>query len=146
MLSLQFPEYHITGTTLTEECVSWRLDASPILDAEGFGEDGECDPFSLSRGELKRLHLACVLGKQHNLLLLDEPFSALDCEQKERLSRRLSERTTGITIIFTHERGILPRIDRYWEIRDGHLLDLGTFCPDFFRIEYPEQKRKNPER
>jgi energy-coupling factor transport system ATP-binding protein len=129
MLSLQFPEYHITGSTLAEECASWGLDPSSILKAEGLDNQPDRDPLALSRGELKRLHLACVLAKDYDLLLLDEPFSALDCVQKENLSKRLSGNSSGITVIFTHEREFLPRINRFWEIRNGHLIDQGVQCP-----------------
>jgi len=125
MLSLQFPEYHITGQTLAEECRSWGLEPDLLLSAEGFLRKSGENPLKLSRGELKRLHLACVLAKRYDLLLLDEPFSALDCCQKEIFCKRLSGSCDGITIIFTHEQEILPPIDRFWGIRDGMLADLG---------------------
>lgn len=125
-LSLQFPEYHITGLTLAEECASWDLDPCLILPSSGLQGMDDRNPLSLSRGELKRLHLACVLEKSYDLLLLDEPFSALDCDQKEILCNRLSVRTFGITIVFTHEQQILPNSGQFWEIRDGKLLDLRT--------------------
>jgi len=125
LLSLQFPEYHVTGSTLAEECASWGLDPGPILAAEGFGGLDARDPLALSRGELKRLHLACVLLRPCDLLLLDEPFSALDCRQKEILSGRIAGRG-GITILFTHEEEFLPRIDQYWEIAGGRLHDHGA--------------------
>ena len=125
LLSLQFPEYQITGSTLLEECASWGLDPVPFLNAEGFRNESGRDPFSLSRGELKRFHLACILSKPCDLLLLDEPFSALDCRQKELLCDRLSGRSTGITVIFTHEVEFLPEIDYSWNIADGSLYDHG---------------------
>ena len=82
-------------------------------------------PLHLSRGELKRLHLACILAGAYDLLVLDEPFSSLDCSEKERICGEISRRAKGITIIFTHEQAIFPRVDWLWEIRDGHLLYLG---------------------
>jgi energy-coupling factor transport system ATP-binding protein len=88
-------------------------------------------PLSLSRGELKKLHLACVLAKDCDLLLLDEPFSSLDCEKKVNLCATLGRKTKGITVIFTHEQNILPRVERIWEIVDGTLVDCGA-PPDAF--------------
>jgi len=126
ILSLQFPEYHVTEATLEKECASWGIDPGPVLVAEGFKNDAARDPFTLSRGELKRLHLACVLKKPCDLLLLDEPFSALDCRQKEILCTRLSARDGGITILFTHEEEFLPRTDHTWRIRGGQLHDCGA--------------------
>jgi energy-coupling factor transport system ATP-binding protein len=131
MLSLQFPELHVTGLTVAEECASWGVGPDDILDAVRLNEKKEASPLSLSRGELKRLHLACVLAKDYDLLLLDEPFSSLDCEEKVKLSARLEEKSQGITVIFTHEQNIFPRVKRIWEIIDGTLVDCGT-PPDAF--------------
>jgi len=131
MLSLQFPELHVTGLTVTEECSSWGVAPDDILGATGLSGKRDIPPLSLSRGELNRLHLACILAKNYDLLLLDEPFSSLDCEEKTKLCARISQKTQGITIIFTHEQEILPRVTRIWEIVDGMLVDCGT-PPDAF--------------
>ncbi len=131
MLSLQFPELHVTGLTVAEECASWGVDPDEILDAIRLTEKKEAPPLSLSRGELKRLHLACVLAREYDLLLLDEPFSSLDCEEKVKLSTFIGKKSQGITVIFTHEQNILPRVKRIWEIADGTLVDCGT-PPDAF--------------
>jgi energy-coupling factor transport system ATP-binding protein len=131
-ISLQFPELHITGLTLAEECASWGSDPEEVLCGVGMTEKKERSPLSLSRGELKRLHLACVLAKDYDLLLLDEPFSSLDCEEKVKLCARLEQKSRGICIIFTHEQNILPRVNRIWEIDNGTLVDCGT-PPDAFR-------------
>jgi energy-coupling factor transport system ATP-binding protein len=132
MLSLQFPELHVTGLTVAEECTSWGVAPDDILDITGLSGKREVSPLSLSRGELNRLHLSCILAKNHDLLLLDEPFSSLDCEEKTKLCARVSQKTQGISIIFTHEQEILPRVSRIWEIVDGMLVDCGT-PPDAFR-------------
>lgn len=132
MLSLQFPELHVTGLTLAEECSSWGVAPDDILGATRLTGKRDISPLSLSRGELNRLHLACILAKNHDLLLLDEPFSSLDCEEKTKLCARISQKTRGITIIFTHEQEILPRVTRIWEIVDGMLVDCGS-PPDAFR-------------
>jgi energy-coupling factor transport system ATP-binding protein len=126
MVSFQFPEYHITGTSVREECESWGLDPAAILPSVSLGGIDECDPFSLSRGELKRLHLACVLSRKYDLLILDEPFSSLDVIEKMRISSTLSCRSHGITILFTHEQAILPRVDHIWEINEGELRYCGA--------------------
>jgi energy-coupling factor transport system ATP-binding protein len=131
MLSLQFPELHVTGFTLTEECASWGIAPDEILDSVGLTGKKDISPLSLSRGELKRLHLACILANEYDLLLLDEPFSSLDCEEKVKLSARLGRKSKGITIVFTHEQNILPRVKKIWEIVDGFLIDCGP-PPDAF--------------
>ncbi|MDD1695449.1 MAG: ATP-binding cassette domain-containing protein, partial [Methanoregula sp.] len=131
MLSLQFPELHVTGLTVAEECTSWGVSPDDILDITGLTGKRDISPLFLSRGELKRLHLACILAKDHDLLLLDEPFSSLDCEEKAKLCECISQKSQVITIIFTHEQEILPRVTRIWEIVNGMLVDCGT-PPDAF--------------
>jgi energy-coupling factor transport system ATP-binding protein len=132
MLSLQFPELHVTGLSVAEECASWGVAPDEILDAIGLTGKEDASPLSLSRGELKRLHLACVLAQDYDLLLLDEPFSSLDCEEKVKLCARIGQKSKGITVIFTHEQNILPRVTRIWEIVEGTLFDCGT-PPDAFQ-------------
>ena len=129
MISLQFPEYHVTGLTVAEECRSWGLDSDSILSGINLRNKRDVAPLTLSRGELKRLHLACVLAKKYDLLLLDEPFSSLDAREKERLCEILSQRSGGITILFTHEQTCFPKVDHIWEIQQGELLDRGEM-PD----------------
>ena len=136
MISLQFPEYHVTGATVAEECRSWGLESDPILSELNLMDKHDVSPLALSRGELKRLHLACVLAKNYDLLLLDEPFSSLDAREKERLCEHLSRRTGGITILFTHEQTYFPRVDHIWEIQHGELFDRGEMPGALTRWEH----------
>ncbi|MDD1712847.1 MAG: ATP-binding cassette domain-containing protein [Methanoregulaceae archaeon] len=125
MLSLQFPEYHITGLTLAGEVASWGLETESILTEAGLQGREHEDPAWLSRGELKRLQIACALAVSRDLLILDEPFSSLDCHEKEALYRKLSTRHAGITLLFTHEPWYLPRVDEIWILESGRLGALG---------------------
>ena len=79
------------------------------------------DPFKLSRGQLKMLNLACVFTIDPDLLLLDEPFSSLDCYTKSRVCQAIAARREKITIIFSHETSILPKVDTISEIERGVL-------------------------
>ncbi|MEN6611321.1 MAG: ATP-binding cassette domain-containing protein [Methanoregulaceae archaeon] len=129
VLSLQFPEHHVTGFTLAEEIRSWGLEPELVLEAAGFTCRGNDDPFRLSQGELKRLHLECVLRIPSDLLILDEPFSGLDPREKAKYCAGIAKcRTQGITILLTHEQEYFPPVDRIWEIQDGKLVSLG--CPE----------------
>jgi energy-coupling factor transport system ATP-binding protein len=124
-LALPFPGYHVTGETLEREVVSWGLLPAPVLEAAGLSGRGGEDVLRCSQGELKRLVLSCMLAHEWDLFILDEPYGSLDCAWKMAFSRRLGERRKGITIIFTHEDEILPRVDELWEIRAGGLVSLG---------------------
>jgi energy-coupling factor transport system ATP-binding protein len=126
IVSFQFPEYHISGTSIREECSSWGLDPETLTRSIGLTGKEDCDPFSLSRGELKRLHLACILAREYDLLILDEPFSSLDAGEKHRICSILSARSHGVTIVFTHEQAIFPRVGHIWEIVSGQLEYCGT--------------------
>lgn len=125
MIVFQFPEFHVTGPDLQSECLAWGVDPAAILANTDLAARKNANPLDLSRGELKRLVLGCVLAKDHDLLILDEPFSSLDSTEKERLCSLLSGRMTGITIIFTHEKSHFPRVTRIWEIQKGVLFDRG---------------------
>lgn len=142
MMMLQSPESHITGSTLYEECRSWGVTTREVLVFAGLeGRDDE-DPLRLSRGELKRFILACVLFRPYDLLILDEPFSSLDCQEKERLCRILSSRSAGITILFTHEQAFFPKADRIWEIGNGTLHDRGRLPEALYHWEHAPQMVK----
>lgn len=121
MLSFQFPEWHLTGNTIRDEIRSYDAREDEILDMAGIPRRGDDDPLSLSRGEMKRLVLACIFSKKWDLLVLDEPFGALDCGGKREVCRWIEQRRGAIVILCTHEQNILPRIDEIWEF-DGHEL------------------------
>ncbi len=59
---------------------------------------------SFSRGMLQRLALCRTLLHDPDLLVLDEPFNALDAEGVELLDRELTERRAGATfLVATHD-------------------------------------------
>ena len=124
-LSLQYPEYHITGSTLEKEAASYGVDPDRALTLAGLVERRSEDPFRLSRGELKAFHLICLSLLPWDLLILDEPFSALDCTGKLAACKRISENKNGILLVCTHEQHFLPRTDYLWEMRSGLLTFLG---------------------
>jgi len=128
-IGLQFPEHQVTAATVAGEIRSWGLDPQVIMPETALTDKSGVNPLLLSGGELRRLELACVLRKDPDLLLLDEPFSSLDCREKNALCLRIENRNRGITIIFSHETWHLPRIDNLWEIVNGTLENRGTI-PD----------------
>jgi energy-coupling factor transport system ATP-binding protein len=136
-LSLQYPEYHITGATLAQEAFSYGVEPGRALSLAGFDDMGGRDPFSLSRGELKRFHLTCLSLRTWDLLLLDEPFSALDCQEKRHQCRMIERNGSGIVLVFTHEQHILPRTDYLWELVSGNLTFLGLVPEAIRHWKYP---------
>lgn len=126
MLCQQFPEYHVTEPTLAKEARSYGIGVDEALSIAGLSRRGGEDPLSLSRGELRRFQLACLSLRDWDLLILDEPFSALDCQEKHRECRRISALSSRIVVVFTHEQRYFPRTDFLWEIRNGVLHHLGA--------------------
>jgi energy-coupling factor transport system ATP-binding protein len=125
VLSMQFPEYHITTTSVNEEALSWGHDPVKILIEAGLSGRGSDDLLSLSRGELKRLHLACLLAGRYDLMVLDEPFASLDDEARYWIVTHLDQFRDRIVIIISHDITTLPRIDHLWEMQGGFLTYIG---------------------
>lgn len=84
----------------------------------------------LSGGQQQRVALARALAAQPRLLLLDEPFTALDNELKEEIRALVLElhkkfRTT--TVLVTHDRqGAFAMADRIAVMRDGRVMRQGA--------------------
>ncbi|WP_174875789.1 ABC transporter ATP-binding protein [Vogesella oryzae] len=78
-----------------------------MLEVVGLAAYGKAYPHELSGGQQQRVALARALAPQPRLLLLDEPFSNLDVDLRERLSREVREilKSQGTTaILVTHDQ------------------------------------------
>ena len=78
---------------------------------------------SLSGGERQRLALARTLLRGPRLILLDEPASALDSQNEDRILETiagLQGRTT--IVVVTHRPAAITGADRYLALVDGKLI------------------------
>lgn len=78
-----------------------------LLDLVGLAGLGGKYPHELSGGQQQRVALARALAPHPHLLLLDEPFSNLDVDLRERLSlevRDILKRTGTAAILVTHDQ------------------------------------------
>ena len=84
-------------------------------------------PQFLSGGERQRLALARALATRPRLLLLDEPFSALDRRTREETHREfltLRDELSMSVILVTHDRREAELLGhRIYELRDGEVLE-----------------------
>jgi ABC-type nitrate/sulfonate/bicarbonate transport system ATPase subunit len=82
-----------------------REEADRFLEMVGLAAFADRRPYELSGGMQQRCQLARVLTNDPDIVLMDEPFGALDALTRERLQNELLEiwRATGKTILFiTH--------------------------------------------
>jgi NitT/TauT family transport system ATP-binding protein len=129
-----------------------RSDAMELLDLVNLADAADRRPHELSGGMRQRVALARSLAQDRPVLLMDEPFAALDAITRDLLHAELEQvwRATGRTIVFvTHnvreaarlgQRVILMssrpgRIAREWQVDDSNQR----------RIESPEVARLSIE-
>lgn len=93
-------------------------------------EYGDRYPSQLSGGQQQRVALARAIVKRPQVLLLDEPLSALDLKIRHRMQEELSrlQKELGITFIMvTHDQGeALALSSRIAVFYQGHLEQVGT--------------------
>ena len=96
----------------------------------GLGDLTGRAPNQLSGGQAQRVALARALAPQPDLLLLDEPFAALDTQLRTALRREVAEllRAQGTTsLLVTHDQEeALTLADRVAVLHDGRLRQFGT--------------------
>lgn len=86
-------------------------------------------PGQLSGGQQQRVALARIMAYRPEIILLDEPFSALDDHLKERLQHEMMtmlEDYEGQVILVSHSRDEIYRFSQELLImQDGHILAGG---------------------
>ncbi|MEM9809092.1 MAG: molybdate ABC transporter permease subunit, partial [Cyanobacteria bacterium P01_D01_bin.56] len=99
-------------------------------------------PRELSGGQQQRVGLARALASQPEVLLLDEPSSALDTHLRDRIEHQLMERLQsyrGITLLVTHNLQEAYRLCHQLMVIDqGTILDYG---PKRLMFEHPTTER-----
>ena len=102
-----------------------RQRVDEVLELVGMDRAQKVFPHELSGGQQQRVALARALAPQPRLLLLDEPFSNLDVDLRERLAHEVRAilKAAGATALFvTHDQLEAFAIgDRIGVMHEGHL-------------------------
>jgi putative spermidine/putrescine transport system ATP-binding protein len=104
--------------------------AREMLELVGIGAFGDRYPHQLSGGQQQRVALARALAIEPQVLLLDEPLSALDAKVRVQLRdeiRRIQTEVGTTTLFVTHDQEeALAVADRVGVMRDGRLEQLAS--------------------
>ncbi len=105
-----------------------RSRVDELLDLVGLSYFAERYPDQLSGGQRQRVALARALAPRPKVLLLDEPFGALDARVRQELRRWLDglHRELGVTsLLVTHTTGRSPRS---WPGSSEPRTSCGAWC------------------
>lgn len=125
------------GARREKDSVAKEGKIQEIMDSFGLAELSAHYPWQLSGGQQQRTALARLLVSEPDILLLDEPFSALDSHLRFRLERELAEviRDFGRTVILvSHDRDEVFRLsDKIAVMNEGGIETFGEKTAVFAR-------------
>lgn len=105
-----------------------REQAQAMLDRFGLGPHAASRTWTLSGGEQQRVALARALITQPRVLLLDEPFSALDAHLREQLraefQQRIAEAGMAAVLVTHDETEARAMAGHAWQLTNGSLSKL----------------------
>ena len=111
---------------ITHPQIDYWLDALELKSVAGN------HPAQLSGGQKQRVALARALVAQPQVLLLDEPFSALDSALRQRMRRELSDLQTRLDIpmvLITHDPDDVAAFgDQVVQVSDGRVREDHPFA------------------
>ena len=107
---------------------------------------------SLSGGQRQRLSIARALIKQPSLLILDDSFSAIDCNTTEKLLKSFEKCDFfDSLLVVTHKPIVAESMDKIIVLNDGVIVEMGThqeLCKNagWYALEFLSQNEENAEK
>ncbi len=118
-----------TGTRRDKNRTEAKKRVNDIMTAFGISELADHRPAQLSGGQQQRTALARILISRPNLLMLDEPFSALDSHLRFRMEQEVMDvirEFAGTVILVSHDRDEVFRIsDKVAVMEQGRIQVYG---------------------
>jgi sulfonate transport system ATP-binding protein len=132
-----------------ERSSATRTAAINALDEVGLASHARAWPAILSGGEAQRVALARALVREPQLLLLDEPFAALDALTRLKMQQLIADlcaRHGPAVLLVTHDvEEALLLADRVVLLREGHLgfeVDVPMSRPREIGVEFASLRRR----
>ena len=98
-------------------------------------------PHELSGGQRQRVMIAMALGNNPDILIADEPTTALDVTVQARILELLKDlqKKFGMSIVFiTHDLNVVKRFaDRTYVMRQGEVVEQNTTAELFANPQHP---------
>lgn len=149
-LGYVFQDYALFPNMSVRQNLEYALqknqDRTIIEELLEFAELGELDqrkPETLSGGQKQRVALARALVQRPEILILDEPLSALDLKMRIKLQEYLLQvhkKYKLTTILVSHDIGEIVKLsDRVFELQNGSVIKKGT-AAEFFGLNKTSAK------
>jgi peptide/nickel transport system ATP-binding protein len=135
-----------TGTRPPSSKAEAQARAIALLEQVGLGaEHLSAAPLRLSGGQRQRVSIARALAPEPEVIICDEPVSALDVSIQAQVLDLLTELQDelGVSYLFiSHDLGVIHHMsDRVLVMKDGQVVESGTADEIFERPAHPYTQR-----
>ena len=111
------------SSVLKDVCFDTDLESMPLGENTLVGNSG----IRLSGGQQARISLARTLLNKSKIIILDDPFSAVDMKTEERIIENLKNNyKESLIILISHRLNIFSEIDQIVFLNNDKTADCGT--------------------